>query len=158
MGSGVEGRAAEFAVAKGVGAAGFVHAMMRSGDVIDIGCQSMLIGMGWGISAVFADPTGVKDPVYLPTGQLTAFYSKHHGDRLVRVEMAGVPTYEQPYRMAGSARKKVAALDVVATPARPLSLSMRLSQLTRRWSRDRSVGIPGRRRGGSPSGAGQAQR
>jgi alpha-L-arabinofuranosidase len=102
--------------AKGVGAAGFIHAMMRSGDVIDIGCQSMLIGMGWGISAVFTDPTGVKDAVYLPTGQLTAFYSKHHGDRLVRVETSGVPTYEQPYRMGGIApRKKVAAIDVVAT-------------------------------------------
>ncbi len=102
--------------AKGVGAAGFVHALMRSGDVIDIGCQSMLVGMGWGISAVFTDPTGVKDAVYLPTGQLTAFYSKHHGDRLVRIETSGVPTYEQPYRMGGiSPRKKVAALDVLAT-------------------------------------------
>ncbi len=102
--------------AKGVGAAGFVHAMMRSGDVIDIGCQSMLVGMGWGISAVFTDPTGVKDPVYLPTGQLTAFYSKYHGDRLVRVETSGVPTYEQPYRMGGiGPRKKVAVIDVVAT-------------------------------------------
>ncbi len=102
--------------AKGVGAAGFIHALMRSGDVIDIGCQSMLVGMGWGISAVFTDPTGVKDPVYLPTGQLTAFYSKHHGDRLVRVEASAVPTYEQPYRMGGiSPKAKVAALDVVAT-------------------------------------------
>jgi alpha-L-arabinofuranosidase len=102
--------------AKGVGAAGFVHAMMRSGDVIDIGCQSMLVGMGWGISAVYTDPTGVKDPVYLPTGQLTAFYSKHHGDRLVRVETSGVPTYEQPYRMGGiEPRKKIAVIDVVAT-------------------------------------------
>jgi alpha-N-arabinofuranosidase len=102
--------------AKGLGAAGFIHAMMRSGDVIDIGCQSMLVGMGWGISAVFADPAGVQDPVYLPTGQLTAFYSKHHGDRLVQVDMSGVPTYEQPYRMGGiGPRKKVAAIDVVAT-------------------------------------------
>jgi alpha-N-arabinofuranosidase len=102
--------------AKGVGAAGFVHAMMRSGDVIDIGCQSMLVGMGWGISAVFTDPAGVKDPVYLPTGQLTAFYSKHHGDRLVRLESSGVPTYEQPYRMGGIApHPTVAALDVLAT-------------------------------------------
>ena len=102
--------------AKGVGAAGFVHAMMRSGDVIDIGCQSMLVGMGWGISAVFTDPTGVRDPVYLPTGQLTAFYSKHHGDRLVRIKTSGVPTYEQPYRMGGiGPRKTVAAVDVLAT-------------------------------------------
>jgi alpha-N-arabinofuranosidase len=102
--------------AKGLGAAGFVHALMRSGDMIDIGCQSMLVGMGWGISAVFTDPAAVKDPVYLPTGQLTAFYSKHHGDRLVRLETSGVPTCEQPYRMGGiEPKKKVAVLDVVAT-------------------------------------------
>ena len=102
--------------AKGVGAAGFVHAMMRSADVIDIACQSMLVGMGWGISAGHTDPRGVKDPVYLPTGQLTAFYSKHHGDRLVRVDAWNVPTYEQPYRMGGiRPSKKVAVVDVVAT-------------------------------------------
>ncbi len=102
--------------AKGVGAAGFIHAMMRSGDVIDMACQSMLVGMGWGISAIHVDPAAVKDPVYLPTGQLTAFYSKHHGDRLVKVDAAGVPTYEQPYRMGGiMPSKKVAVIDVVAT-------------------------------------------
>lgn len=69
----------------------------------------------WGISAVFTEPTGIRDAVYLPTGQLTAFYSKHHGDRLVRVETSGVPTYEQPYRMGGiGSRKTVAAIDVLA--------------------------------------------
>jgi len=102
--------------AKGVGAAGFIHAMMRSGDVIDIGCQSMLVGMGWGISAVHTDPKAVKDPVYLPTGQLTAFYSKHHGDRLVKVDAVGVPMYTQPLRMGGATPKeRVAMIDAVAT-------------------------------------------
>lgn len=102
--------------AKGVGAAGFIHAMIRSGDVIDIACQSMLVGMGWGISAVHTDPKAVRDPVYLPTGQLTAFYSKHHGDRLVKVETVGVPTYEQPYRMGGIApQEKIVLIDTVAT-------------------------------------------
>jgi alpha-L-arabinofuranosidase len=102
--------------AKGVGAAGFIHAMMRCGDVIDIACQSMLVGMGWGISAVHTDPTGVEDPVYLPTGQLTAFYSRHHGDRLVKTDAVGVPTYEQPYRMGGiTPKKKIAMIDLVAT-------------------------------------------
>ena len=102
--------------AKGVGAAGFIHAMMRSGDVIDLACQSMLVGMGWGISAVHTDPEAVKDPVYLPTGQLTAFYSKHHGDRLVQVDAVGVPTYEQPLRMGGIApTQRIAMIDAVAT-------------------------------------------
>ena len=76
----------------------------------------MLVGMGWGISAVHTDPTAVKDPVYLPTGQLTAFYSKHHGDRLVKTEAVGVPAYEQPYRMGGvTPKKKVAVIDLAAT-------------------------------------------
>jgi len=102
--------------AKGVGAAGFLHAMMRSGDVVDIACQSMLVGMGWGISAVFTDPAAIKEAVYLPTGQLTAFYSKHHGNRLVRLVTGGVPTYEQPYRMGGiRPSAKVAVVDVLAT-------------------------------------------
>jgi alpha-L-arabinofuranosidase len=105
--------------AKGVGAAGFLHAMMRSGDVIDLACQSMLVGMGWGISAVHTDPTAVKDAVYLPTGQLTAFYSKHHGDRLLKVQATGIPTYEQPYRMSGiQPQKTVAMIDVLATADR----------------------------------------
>jgi alpha-N-arabinofuranosidase len=102
--------------AKGVGAAGFLHAMMRSGDVVDIACQSMLVGMGWGISAVFTDPAAVQEAVYLPTGQLTAFYSKHHGDRLARLDTGGMPTYEQPYRMGGiRPSAKVAVVDALAT-------------------------------------------
>ena len=102
--------------AKGLGAAGFIHAMMRSGDVIDIACQSMLVGMAWGISAVHTDPKAAKDPIYLPTGQLTTFYSRHHGDRLVKVDVVGVPTYEQPLRMGGIAPKdKIALIDTVAT-------------------------------------------
>ena len=95
---------------------GFIHAMMRCGDAIDIACQSMLVGMGWGISAVHADPAAVKDPVYLPTGQLTAFYSRHHGNRLLKTDAVGVPTYEQPYRMGGiTPKKKVAMIDLIAT-------------------------------------------
>ncbi len=35
------GAALDSAFAKGVGAAGYVHALMRAGDVIEIGCQSM---------------------------------------------------------------------------------------------------------------------
>ena len=148
------------ALGEGRGAAGFLHAMMRSGDVIDIGCQSMLVGMGWGISAVFTDPTGVRDPVYLPTGQLTAFYSKHHGDRLVRIEMAGVPTYEQPYRMGGiGPRKKVAALDVVATAG---ATAVFVHAINRSFNQalEVTIDLPGfqRRRGRSSSGAGPAQR
>jgi alpha-N-arabinofuranosidase len=102
--------------AKGVGAAGYVHAVMRSSDVIDIGCQSMLVGNSWGIHAVWADAQGREAPRYMPTGQATMLYSLHHGENLLAMESTGVPTYAQPYRMGGlSPFEKVAVLDALAT-------------------------------------------
>lgn len=102
--------------AKGVGAAGFVHALMRSADVIDIGCQSMLVGNSWGIHAVWADREGKVPPYYMPTGQVTALYSQHHGHDLLPVEALGVPTYSQPLQMGGiQPAQKVAYLDALAT-------------------------------------------
>jgi len=102
--------------AKGVGAASFVHAFMRAADVIEIGCQSMLVGNSWGIHAIWADKAGKVPPHYMPTGQMTMFYSNHHGDRLLAVESSNVPTYEQPYQMGGiSPKRKVAYIDALAT-------------------------------------------
>jgi alpha-N-arabinofuranosidase len=102
--------------AKGVGAAGFLHALMRSADVIEIGCQSMLVGNSWGIHAVRADAQGREAPRYMPSGQATMLYSLHHGENLLAMESSGVPTYSQPYRMGGLApRRKVAVLDALAT-------------------------------------------
>ena len=102
--------------AKGLGAAGFLHAFMRSADVIDLGCQSMLVGNAWGIHAVWADAEGRIPPYYMPTGQATMFYSKHHGDKLLALESENVPTYEQPYRMGGiRPSRKVAVIDALAT-------------------------------------------
>lgn len=102
--------------AKGLGAAGYLHAFMRSADVIDIGCQSMLVGNAWGIHAVWADAEGKVPPYYMPTGQVTMFYSKHHGDKLLALESENVPTYEQPYRMGGiRPSRQVAVIDALAT-------------------------------------------
>lgn len=102
--------------AKGVGAAGFLHAMMRAGDVVEIGCQSMLVGSRWGITAVRADPAAQVPAYLMPTGQVTALYSKCHGENLLVVESVNVPTYEQPYRMGGALpRKKVVYVDALAT-------------------------------------------
>lgn len=102
--------------AKAVGAAGFVHALMRAGDSIDIACQSMLVGMAWKIHAIEADPSAQTPPFYMPTGQLMALYSAHHGTKLMDLETSGVPTYEQPFKM-GDIRpcEKVAYLDILAT-------------------------------------------
>ena len=102
--------------AKGIGAAGFVHALMRSADVIEIGCQSMLVGNSWGIHAVWADRQAREPPRYMPTGQVTMLYSLHHGEGLLAMDSAGVPTYRQPFRMGGlRPREKVACVDALAT-------------------------------------------
>ncbi len=102
--------------AKGLGAAGYLHAFMRAADVIELGCQSMLVGNSWGIHAIKADVEARIPPYYMPTGQATAFYSKHHGENLLALESSNVPTYEQPYRMGGiGPKKKVAYIDALAT-------------------------------------------
>ena len=102
--------------AKGLGAAGYLHAFMRSGDVIELGCQSMLVGNSWGITAIHADAEGKIPPFYMPTGQVTMFYSQHHGSELLALASRNVPLYEQPYRMGGIVpSKKVAYVDALAT-------------------------------------------
>lgn len=102
--------------AKGIGAAGFIHAFMRAGDVIDIGCQSMLVGNRWGIHAVAADAGARTDPYYMPTGQVTMLYSKYHGENLLQLESTPIPTFNQPFQMSGiHPQPEVACIDALAT-------------------------------------------
>jgi alpha-N-arabinofuranosidase len=102
--------------ARGLGAAGYLHAFMRAADVIELGCQSMLVGNSWGIHAIKADVEGKIPPYYMPTGQVTMFYSRHHGEKLLALESRNVPTYKQPYRMGGiGPKEKVAYVDALAT-------------------------------------------
>ena len=102
--------------AKGLGAAGYLHAFMRAADVIDLGCQSMLVGNSWGIHAIKADVEAKISPYYMPTGQVTMFYSQHHGEQLLVTESRNVPTYKQPFRMGGiGPKEKVAYIDALAT-------------------------------------------
>lgn len=103
-------------LAKGLGAAGILHAIMRQADVVDMATQSMLIGDGWGIHAICLDRHGGTPPYMLPSGQVTKLYSQHHGDRRLAIEVAGMPFYEQPYRMAGiGPAAKAAYLDLLVT-------------------------------------------
>jgi alpha-L-arabinofuranosidase len=89
---------------------------MRSSDVIDIGCQSMLVGVKWDIHAIRADASGQSPPRYMPSGQLMALYAAHHGPRLLAVDATGVPTYAQPFKMGGiRPQAAVAYLDTLAT-------------------------------------------
>lgn len=102
--------------AKGVGAASYIHAFMRAADVVEIGCQSMLVGNSWGIHAIWADAEAKMNPHYMPTGQMTMFYSQHHGDKLLSLDSSNVPVYEQPYRMGGiSPKPRIAFIDALAT-------------------------------------------
>ncbi len=103
-------------LAKGIGAAGFLHAFMRKGDKIKIACQSMTVGKGWGITGIRVDPDYKQQAVMLPTGQVTGLYASHHGNELLDIDYQNIPCFEQPYKMnAIVPQKKVAELDVLAT-------------------------------------------
>jgi alpha-L-arabinofuranosidase len=102
--------------AKGIGAAGILHAIMRQGDVIHMAAQSMLIGDGWGIHAICCDRHGRFRPYMVPSGQVTMLYCKYHGDQRLAIDMENMPHFEQPYRMAGiRSAGRVAYVDVLAT-------------------------------------------
>ncbi len=101
---------------KGLGAAGYLHAFMRAADVIELGCQSMLVGNSWGITSIRANAEAKVPPFYMPTGQVTTFYSKHHGEQLLALVSRNVPTYKQPFQMGGiRPKEKVAYIDALAT-------------------------------------------
>ena len=102
--------------AHAVGVAGFLHGMLRSANVIKMGCQSMLVGSSWGITGIRVDKEGNTAPYYLPTSQMTSFYAKHHGKHLLDAELDNVPVYNQPLKLAGIEPKdKVAYIDFLPT-------------------------------------------
>jgi alpha-N-arabinofuranosidase len=103
--------------AKGIGAAGFLHAFMREGDIVSLGCQSMLVGIHWGINAIRADETGREPAYFMPTGQVTMFYGKHHGSDMLELAAENVPRYRQPYGMGniGPKQAQVSCIDALAT-------------------------------------------
>lgn len=100
-------------LAKGVGAAGMLHALMRQ-PRIGLACQSLLVGRGWPIAGIFYGKDGT--PKRMPTGQVVGLYANHHGDRVVRLERAAFDGYAQPLAMGWmKARERVAYLDAVCT-------------------------------------------
>ncbi len=101
---------------RGVGAAGFVHALMRDGDVIEIGCQSDVLGHVKAFHAIVADIEGLDDPYYMPSGQVMELYTAHHGSKMLALKATGVPTYEQPLQLGGiRPQTKVSYLDALVT-------------------------------------------
>jgi alpha-L-arabinofuranosidase len=106
----------EMKLAQGIGAAGFLHAMMRNANQVKMGCQSMLVGNSWGITGIRVDRKMNENPHYFPTGLVTGLYSNHHGNSLVEVSSYNMPMYEQPYKMNGiDAYDSIAYLDVLAS-------------------------------------------
>jgi alpha-L-arabinofuranosidase len=103
-------------LAKGIGAAGFLHAIMREGDRIKIACQSMLAGKNWGITGIRIDPEYEQGSVVLPTAQVTGLYSKFHGNQLLETRYENIPKYKQPFRMNSIKNyPEVAYLDILST-------------------------------------------
>ena len=101
-------------MAQALGAAGYVHAFMRAGEHVEIALQSMLVGRSWGITSVRYDPSTGESRRF-PTGLMTAFYGRHHGDERIELAHGPLPTYVQPYAMGGIRPDTVALLDPVAT-------------------------------------------
>lgn len=109
-----QGRPLDSRLAPGIGAAGMLHAFMRRGDRVKIGCQSMLVGTKWGITAVRVQEG--EPPRMLPTGQVTGLYSRRHGSERLRVDLLDLPTVRQPLRFNSiTPAPRMATVDIVVT-------------------------------------------
>ena len=103
-------------LAKGIGAASYLHAIMRQGDIINIGLQSMLVGSHWPITSISVDKDNKRPAYMMPSGMVTKLYSQNHGDQMLAVDLANAEFYQQPYKMGQlDAAGKTAYVDVLAT-------------------------------------------
>ncbi|MFP4547933.1 MAG: alpha-L-arabinofuranosidase C-terminal domain-containing protein [Fidelibacterota bacterium] len=101
---------------QGIGAAGYLHGLMRNAEHVAIGNQSMLVGRSWGITGIRVSETEAFKPYPHSTAEITGFYSKYHGGSMMELETQNIPCYAQPYQMAAiMPRDSVAILDVLAT-------------------------------------------
>jgi alpha-L-arabinofuranosidase len=103
--------------AAGIGTAGFLNGLIRTGDLVQIACQSVLIGASWDITSIRIDPQGKADPYFLPQGQMTLFYNQHHGPHRLAVSIEKLPQYQQLFSMGWMPQlpNSVALVDLVAT-------------------------------------------
>ena len=102
--------------AKGIGAASYLHAILRQGNLINMAMQSMLVGSYWPINSIRVDKDNKRPAYMMPSGMVTKLYSQNHGDEMLAVDLANAEFYQQPYKMGqlGPAGK-VAYVDVIAT-------------------------------------------
>lgn len=102
--------------AKGIGAASYLHAILRQGDLINMAMQSMLVGSYWPIDSIRVDKENKRPAYMMPSGMVTKLYSQNHGDEMLAVDLANEEFYQQPYKMGQLAPAgKVAYVDVIAT-------------------------------------------
>jgi alpha-N-arabinofuranosidase len=89
MGKALPKRTREFNLATGLGVATYLHALIKQGDVVRIGTQSMMLGTSWAISGVYR----FKDyePVVTATAMMTSFYAQHHGNERVETRWTVPP-------------------------------------------------------------------
>jgi hypothetical protein len=101
--------------AKGIGAASYLHAILRQGDLITLATQSMLVGSCWPIDSIRVDKDNNRPAYMMPSGIVTTLYSQNHGAEMLAVDLSNAEFYHQPYKMGqlGPA-EKVAYVDVLA--------------------------------------------
>jgi alpha-N-arabinofuranosidase len=125
--------------AKGIGAAGFIHAMMRDAGRMKIGCQSMLVGNVWDINAIRVDTTGKMKARFFPTGKVTTLYSKYHGNQLLEMSEKNQLFYTQPYKMNSiEAVPRVTYVDALASRN---ETTLYISFINRNFANDMDVEI-----------------
>ncbi len=103
-------------LAYGIGAASYLHAILRRSERIKLANQSMLVGTGWGITGIRVDTTERVRPQMFPTAMVTGLYARHHGPLLMEVEASGVIYYAQPLQLTNiQPASRVAEQDIVVT-------------------------------------------
>jgi len=125
--------------AKGIGAASYLHAILRQGDLITLATQSMLVGSCWPIDSIRVDKDNNRPAYMMPSGIVTTLYSQNHGAEMLAVDLSNAEFYHQPYKMGqlGPA-EKVAYVDVIATKStRELTVHM----INRRFAGNQTVAI-----------------
>ena len=94
-----------------IGAAGFIHGMLRAADVLQLATQSMLVGTTWGITAIRVPKTGPA--FHLPQGHVFKFYAHYHGDEVLDLSHSSLPFFMKDAPRTPSQR--IAYVDSLAT-------------------------------------------
>jgi len=126
-------------LAKGIGAASYLHAILRQGDLINMACQSMLVGREWPINAIRVDQSNRRPAYMFPSGVVTQLYSQNHGSEMLAVDLANQSFYEAPYKMGQlDPQGKVARVDVIATKSEEV---LTVHMINRSFSRVETAAI-----------------